>query len=107
MRWPEETTKSKSLHVLLPSLLAAACFVGSLVADLCKPGTHYAQRSGAVVIVVGAYIAFHEAQWRVRFKLTDRGGVERYENPEIWYKWLALALVLVGTALAGYGDLVL
>lgn len=103
----EETAKSQLLHVWVPCALSLALLIISVILDLCHPETHWTQRSGAVLIVVGAYIAFHEARWRERYALTDDDKVVAYYNPEIWYKWLALFLVLVGTMLAGYGDLIL
>ena len=84
----DEPAASVILHVWLPSTVALLLLLASVALD------------------AGAYIAFHETRWHERYVETN-GGVKAYYNPEIWYKWLALFLVLIGTVLTGYGEIIL
>lgn len=98
----DETRLSVILNVVAPALVAVGILIVSIIADL-KGGTGtWTQRSGNTLIVVGAYIGYHEARKALQF-IDD--GV--YFNPELWYKVLAIALVLVGTVVSGYGDLII
>ena len=102
----DEPAASVILHVWLPSTVALLLLLASVALDLLSPEAQWTQRSGAILIVAGAYIAFHETRWHERYVETN-GGVKAYYNPEIWYKWLALFLVLIGTVLTGYGEIIL
>lgn len=60
------------------------------------------QRSGAVVTVLGAYVAYIDV---LRSNKYIDGRL--YMNPKLPYKWMSLLLVVVGTGIWGYGDLLL
>jgi len=102
----DEPLTSVLVHVWLPFGLALLLLIASLVLDLSCSGTHWVKRSGAILVLVGGYIAFHERRWHERYVLDRDNTVCAYHNPEIWYKWLALALALTGAILAGYADLI-
>jgi hypothetical protein len=103
----DEPMRSVLIHVWLPAGASLVLALVSVALDLSGHEGNWSQRAGAVLVAVGAYIAFHESQWHERYVPTESGGVRAYWNPEIWYKWLALGLGLVGTVLWGYGDLLL
>lgn len=96
----DESRASVLLNVLLPAVLALGLLAASLIADWGSHAGGWTQRSGNVLIVAGAYIGYHEARRALQFI-----GGDLYLNPELWYKVLALALVLIGTVISGYGDL--
>jgi hypothetical protein len=98
----DESKISVVLNVMVPALAAIGIFVLSLAADLAGTPGNWTQRSGTVLIVVGAYIGYHEARKALQFI-----GDDIYFNPELWYKVLAIALVVVGTVVSGYGDLII
>lgn len=97
----DETDLSVVLNVVIPALLAIALLVVSVIADVRECSGTWTQRSGNILIVVGAYIGYHEAKKALQFV---EGSI--YFDPELWYKILAIALVLIGTVISGYGDLI-
>lgn len=98
----DETKLSIVLNVVVPALIAVSILAASIIADLKGGAGAWTQRSGNTLIVVGAYIGYHEAKKALQFIDDDI-----YFNPELWYKVLAIALVLVGTIVSGYGDLII
>lgn len=97
----DESTLSATMNVWLPSLFGLLVLALSVYADLNGTSTNWTQRSGNLVIVIGAYIGYHEA--KQNSKLIDG---DLYLNPELWYKVLAVIYVVVGTIISGYGDLI-
>lgn len=102
MNPPEETLKSKIINVWVPALSCAGLFAISLFLDLQKPAIEmfWLQRSGAVITILGAWIAFYEA--KESFKYIN-GSI--FINNELPYKIMSLILVIIGTVLWGYGDI--
>ena len=97
-----ESIRSLLLHVWTPCLLSACVAVASLVLDASGLDSNWFQRSGVLLIIAGSYVAYHEIKRSVRVL-----GERLYWDLDIWYKKLALSLVLVGTLVTGYGDLLL
>jgi hypothetical protein len=96
-----ETRLSVVLNVGVPALVAVGVLIASVVADLGGYPGSWTQRSGNILIVVGAYVGYHEATKALQ--VFDDG---IYLNTKIWYKVLAIALVLIGTVVSGYGDMI-
>lgn len=86
----------------VPAILGVIVLLVSLVLDVT--GTlgqeYWSQRSGAVLTIIGAMIAFHDA--KESFKVV---GTILYTNSELPYKRISLLFIIVGTFLWGYGDL--
>ncbi|WP_447825396.1 hypothetical protein [Aeromonas salmonicida] len=100
----EESKKSKFLNVYIPATLGAFLVISSIIIDLffaTKEPWFWAQRSGAVLTIIGALIGFHENNESMKF---IDGNL--LINNEIPYKYLSLGYVLFGTFLWGYGDIV-
>ncbi|TOL88665.1 hypothetical protein [Vibrio parahaemolyticus] len=100
----EESQKSKVLNVYIPAGLGAILVIGSIVMDIfwaAKDPWYWAQRSGAVLTIIGALIGFHENNESMKF---IDGNL--LINKEISYRYLSLGYVLFGTFLWGYGDIV-
>jgi len=72
----------------------------SLTADLFRIRGYWSQRAGAIVTVVGAYVAYYESRASIKF-IDD----SLFINTELPYKIASLLLVVFGTFLWGYGDL--
>lgn len=97
-----ETNKMIFLHGWVPALLALIVLASSVAADLIWPGDHWMMRSGAVVTVLGAYVAYRDA--KRTFKEVN-GDV--YINTMLPYRLISVFLVVIGTFVWGYGDLIL
>ena len=98
----EETKHEVFFHGWLPLIAAVSVLGVSVIADVSRPGMHWAQRAGSVVTVLGAYVAYRDVKQSVKFINGDL-----FINPELWYRPISMALVIVGTLVWGYGDLVL
>lgn len=97
---------SKVVHVYFPFSVALFVLIISIVLDLYLVNKNgWFQRSGAVVVAISIYIAFHENRWRVRRVTNDNRESSLHINTQIWYRWLALVLGVIGTLVWGYGDL--
>jgi hypothetical protein len=99
----KESRKSKLINVWIPIILCVPIFLISLIADLLlsvgEPN-FWLQRSGAIITILGAWIAFHES----RESMKTVGG-SLHINTKLPYRWLSLFFIAVGTVLWGYGDL--
>ena len=102
MNRPKESTKSIILHVVIPSILCLIIFIISLCLDILnqQPNMFWLQRSGSMITILGAWIAFHEA--KESMKVVD-GNL--FIETELPYKYISLVLVVLGTVLWGYGDI--
>ena len=102
MSRPKETTKSKIINVAIPSAICLAVFVTSLLLDITNQNSQmfWLQRSGSIITILGAWIAFHES--RESMKMVD-GSL--YIETELPYKYISLIMIAVGTVLWGYGDI--
>ncbi|MEX0803202.1 MAG: hypothetical protein WD688_07790 [Candidatus Binatia bacterium] len=98
----DETKREVFLHGWLPALAAIVVVAVSIVIDLTWPGVHWTQRGGAVVTILGAYVAYRDA--KRSFKYINGSMFMNFELP---YRPIAVALVVAGTLIWGYGDLVL
>ena len=98
----DETKKSLFIHGVLPAIVAALVLVASVTADLISPGEHWFQRAGSVTTVLGAYVAYIDASRS--FKFIDGSF---YINHELPYRIVSVTLVVLGTLIWGYGDLLL
>lgn len=99
---PEESLKSKITNVWFPAIGGVLVFIISLYWDLneTEDKMFWLQRSGAVLTIMGAYIAFHESRENAK---SINGNL--YINNELPYKIISLSYVVVGTFLWGYGDI--
>ncbi len=97
----DESRLSATLNVWLPSFIGLIILAFSIYTDLNSTSTNWAQRSGNLIIVIGAYIGYHEAKQSSKY---IDGNL--YLNPELWYKVLAVIYVVIGTIISGYGDLI-
>lgn len=94
------THKSLCLNVWLPFSISLLALIWSIAKDLEDTSSNWIQRSGNIMIVAGAYIGYFETK-----QSTQRLNNEIYINPDLWFKYLALFCVVLGTVLSGYGDL--
>lgn len=101
MRDHGELIGSQFIHVMLPTVIVLIIVGVSLSVDISSNNnTFWFQRSGALMGASGIYIAFHESGQR----FTGEGGTLNIET-NIWYRWLALVLGIIGTLIWAYGDL--
>jgi len=99
-----ESTKSKIVHVVIPAVIGAIIFSISLYLDLKtnEVKEFWLQRSGSILTLIGAYIAFHDHRKSVQLIETS---AHFFTNTK--YKYISLFYLLIGTGLWGYGDLFL
>jgi hypothetical protein len=88
----------------VPAIVAGFVLALSVAADFMRPGQHWTQRAGSIVTVLGVFVAFVDARRSVKF-IQLKGGYQRFENPELPYKNIAIALAIVGTVIWGYADI--
>ena len=102
MSRPEENSKSKIINVAIPSMLCLVVFLTSLYLDITNQSSEmfWLQRSGSIITILGAWIAFHES--RESMKVVN-GSL--YIDTELPYRYISLIMITVGTVLWGYGDI--
>ena len=102
MSRPKETIKSKIINVAIPSVICIVVFLISLCLDLSGQNSQmfWLQRSGSIITILGAWIAFHES--RESMKMVD-GSL--YIETELPYRYISLIMIALGTVLWGYGDI--
>ncbi len=97
----DEKRSTVFLHLWLPVIFSFLVLAVSLVLDVLRVrGYWWLPRAGAIITVVGAYVAYHESRASIRTI-----GNNLFINMELPYKIASLLLVIIGTALWGYGDL--
>jgi len=99
-----ESLKAILLHGWFPVVVATIVLAISVTVDLCSPGMHWTQRAGSAVIVLGAYVAYVGVKRGIKYD-GALGSISIRIEPK--YNAIAAVLVIVGTLLAGYGDLLL
>lgn len=80
----------------------------------CKSGNwHWSSRSGAILILGGAVLEYRNADFlmdgKQSFKYTTQNGIAALREgsrANVILKWIAHAMVIGGTFVAGYGDFV-
>lgn len=98
----DEPRRTVILHGWLPALVSGLAFAASVVADVRHPGLHWTQRSGSIITVLGAYVAFFGAGRSFKFI-----GDDFYMNFHLPYAVISIVLGIVGTLTWGYADLLL
>jgi ABC-type nickel/cobalt efflux system permease component RcnA len=100
----DETRIDKVMHGWLPVVVAIVVLVVSVLMDLTmtQEPRHWTQRAGSIVTVLGAYVAFRDAK-----KSTQCIGDAIYINRDLPYGLISVAMVVVGTLVWGYADLLL
>ena len=102
MNSPKETLKSKIFNIILPFFMCLIVLCLSLYLDIIynEQQMFWLQRSGSIITILGAWIAFHES--RESMKLVDSN---LYIETKLPYRYLSLSMIVVGTVLWGYGDI--
>jgi hypothetical protein len=98
----DESKNEIFVHGWLPCIGAGIVLAISIVVDLKSPGMHWAQRSGSVITVLGAYVAYRDAKRSIKII-----GHDLFMNPHLLYRPISMALVAIGTVVWGYADWVL
>jgi len=98
----DETRSQLFLHGYLPLVLAVLVAAVSLYAELNGSNHDLFQRSGSLIVIIGAYTAFIDLYRSHKF--IDG---HAYFNSELVYRKIAIGLGLSGTIIWGYGDLLL
>ena len=96
--------KNKELFVngYLPIIISLIILIASVILDLKEPGVHWTQRSGAVIIVLGAYVVYIDVKQSMKL---INGNL--YIQTKLAYKVIAVTLIVIGTLVSGYGDLLI
>lgn len=96
-----ESPRSQFVHVILPTIIVLIIAGSSFTVDFYNIDNEFwFQRSGALIVAVSVYIAFHENSNKIK-----KIGVSLKISLRIWYQWLALFLGILGTLIWAYGDL--
>lgn len=95
----DETKRDILVHGIAPALIAIVLMTISTFVDTVDPGEHWLQRSGSIVTILGAYVAYVNATRSIKY---IQGGL--YLDNELPYRWISVLLVVVGTVVWGYGD---
>ncbi len=99
---PDETHKELFLNGYLPAISSLIILTVSIILDLNMQGFQWTQRSGAVIIVLGAYVAYIDVKRSM--KLING---HLYIQTKLPYKIIAVTLIVIGTLVSGYGDLLI
>lgn len=101
---PDETRIDMLLHGWLPVVAALMVLAVSVAVDLTATQVHghWTQRAGSIVTVLGAYVAYRHAKQSMQF--VDNNF---YINPELPFGPISVAMVVAGTLIWGYADLLL
>jgi hypothetical protein len=101
----DEPKRTIFLFGWVPVITAIVLLGASIFGDLTHPGTHWTQRAGSIVTVLGVFVAFVDAKRSAKvFPLAD-GGVSDFVDHNLPYKKIAIGLTVVGTVTWGYADL--
>ena len=98
-----EVLKSKFLDIFVPAFIGAVALGISIYADFSYSTHTYTQRIGNLIIIIGAYISYRDVI-RERFELIDGDLIMYNENI---YKIVSFLYIIIGTALSGYGDILI
>lgn len=99
-----ESGRDILIHGWLPIVVALLALAISVRADLSatKFHGHWTQRAGSIITVLGAYVAYRDAKQSVKFIEQDL-----YMNFKLPYRFISVAMVVGGTVIWGYADLLL
>ena len=101
MTHPADETKYETfIHGWLPCIIGVGILLISICADLSHPGIHWTQRAGSIITVLGAYVAYRDLKKSI--KLIDGNLLM---SSELIYRPISFGLVVIGTIVWGYGDL--
>ncbi len=98
----DEKSKDIIFHLWIPVILAVIILTVSLLIDYYKIAGYWTQRAGSIVTVIGVYIAYYESKVYTKY-INDT----LYINPELQYKIASFIIVIIGTILWGYGDIII
>ncbi len=98
----DETHRQIFYHGYLPVLIAVFLLILSVIIDLCCPGLHMTQRAGTTIIVLGAYVGYVDVKRNIKI---IEGAL--FINPELPYRPISIILIVFGTFISGYADLIL
>lgn len=96
----DESAKSQIYHVWIPIVIGMVTLAISIYADFHYNTQTWTQRIGNLLIVLGAYISYH--QLKESHKIIDSN---LYINTNQWYNIVSITYIIVGTLISGYGDL--
>ena len=99
---PQESRKSKIINVAIPSIVCLMVFSISLYLDMTRGSQQmfWLQRSGSIITILGAWIAFHESRESMKM-INDTLFIEI----RLPYRYISLVMICIGTVLWGYGDI--
>lgn len=95
-----EPVESQIFHVWIPIIIGIATLAISIYTDFYYMTNTWTQRVGNLLIVLGAYISYH--QMKESHKYIDEN---LYINTNQWYNIVSITYIIVGTLISGYGDL--
>jgi hypothetical protein len=98
----DETNKEQFINGYIPAIGSLIILVVSILLDINLPGFHWTQRSGSIIIILGAYVAYIDVKRSMKFL-----NGHMYIHNELPYKIIAVTLIVIGTLVSGYADLLL
>lgn len=104
MKPPPHLFKPSFLNFWLPIILSLFVFTVSAVLEYItwELQFYWLQRSGSLIVVFGAWIAF--AGQKLSVQMVDN---KLFWDTELPHTWVSLILLSAGTVLWGYGDLLI
>ena len=100
----------KSYLIWLPLVLGIGCVAVSLAVDLTTGQSQFFSRSGAIMAMSGVWVGYIEAKWSFVSDEDDSGRFSLFFDPDESlkkYATISFFYGLFGTAIWGYGDLLL
>ncbi len=100
--------RKKVMMIWAPLLISLLWSAFSFNYDIEHKSKNMFMRSGAILVIVGAWIAYCEGRNAIRTKKDGNGGMNLYFDPDETlkkYTWISLAYIVIGTAINSYGDI--
>jgi len=97
-----ETKKELFINGYIPAIGSLIILMVSIMLDIYLSGFHWTQRSGSIIIILGAFVAYIDVKRSMKYL-----NGHMYIHNELPYKIIAVTLIVLGSLVSGYADLLL
>jgi len=100
----EMQKKKEFIHGWLFLIISILIIVISLLLENSDRSLNLFQRSGTIVLILGAYVAYYNVKNGITYD--NNLHMTIIDDTQLFNR-ISLLLIIIGTAVAGYGDLIL